>query len=27
MAVVVPGRHTARIEGDFVVFLIGLRIN
>ena len=24
---VVPGRHTARIEGDFVVFLIGMRIN
>lgn len=23
----VPGRHTARIEGDFVVFLIGIRIN
>jgi hypothetical protein len=22
-----PGRHVARIEGDFVVFLIGMRIN
>jgi Domain of unknown function (DUF4188) len=22
-----PGRHSARIEGDFVVFLIGMRIN
>jgi hypothetical protein len=21
------GRHVARIEGDFVVFLIGMRIN
>ncbi|SNS20656.1 DUF4188 domain-containing protein [Rhodococcoides kyotonense] len=24
---VLPGRHTARIEGDFVVFVIGIRIN
>jgi hypothetical protein len=24
---VIPGRFTARIEGDFVVFLIGMRIN
>lgn len=24
---VFAGRHTARIEGDFVVFLIGMRIN
>ena len=24
---VFPGRHVARIEGDFVVFLIGMRIN
>jgi hypothetical protein len=23
----VPGRHGARVEGDFVVFLIGMRIN
>ncbi|MEA2323396.1 MAG: hypothetical protein QOD81_3246 [Solirubrobacteraceae bacterium] len=22
-----PGRHVARIEGDFVVFLIGMRVN
>jgi len=22
-----PGRHVARIEGDFVIFLIGMRIN
>ena len=22
-----PGRHSARIEGDFVVFLVGMRIN
>ena len=27
MTSVVPKRMTARIEGDFVVFLIGLRIN
>ena len=27
MAKVVPGRVTAQIDGDFVVFLIGLRIN
>ena len=27
MPAVVPGRWTARIEGDFVVFLIGMRIN
>lgn len=24
---VFPGRHTAEIDGDFVVFLIGMRIN
>jgi fumigallin biosynthesis monooxygenase-like protein len=24
---VFPGRHTAQIEGDFVVFIIGMRIN
>jgi hypothetical protein len=24
---VIPGRFTAKIEGDFVVFLIGMRIN
>lgn len=24
---VIPGRHTARIDGDFVVFVIGMRIN
>lgn len=23
----IPGRHTARIDGDFVVFVIGMRIN
>lgn len=27
MAKVVPGRMTAEIEGDFVVFLIGMRFN
>lgn len=27
MAKVVPGRFTAQIEGDFVVFIIGMRIN
>ena len=27
MAPVFPGRYTADIEGDFVVFLIGMRIN
>ncbi len=27
MAKYVPGRHTADIEGDFVVFIIGARIN
>lgn len=27
MTRVVPGRHTAHIEGDFVVFIIGMRIN
>src|SRR3954453_1074264 len=27
MAKVHPGRFTAEIEGDFVVFLIGMRIN
>jgi hypothetical protein len=24
---VFPGRHTAKIEGDFVVFIIGMRVN
>lgn len=27
MSTVIPGRMTAEIEGDFVVFLIGMRIN
>ena len=27
MARVIPNRVTAEIEGDFVVFLIGIRIN
>ncbi|RJX39163.1 DUF4188 domain-containing protein [Paenibacillus pinisoli] len=27
MAGIFPGRHTAEMEGDFVVFLIGVRIN
>ncbi|WP_411502067.1 DUF4188 domain-containing protein [Brevibacillus centrosporus] len=27
MAKVVPGRFTARIEGPFVVFIIGMRVN
>ena len=27
MAPIFPGRYTADIEGDFVVFLIGMRIN
>ncbi|MCJ7438759.1 MAG: DUF4188 domain-containing protein [Acidimicrobiia bacterium] len=27
MAKVVPGRHTAEIDGDFVVFIIGARVN
>ena len=27
MAKVFPGRFTAQIEGDFVVFLIGMRVN
>jgi hypothetical protein len=27
MAKVFPGRYTAEVEGDFVVFLIGMRIN
>ena len=27
MAEVLHGRHTAQIEGSFVVFLIGMRIN
>src|SRR5690349_3847829 len=27
MAQIYPGRHSAQIEGDFVVFLIGARIN
>ena len=27
MAKYVPGRHTADIEGDFVIFIIGARVN
>jgi len=27
MSAVIPGRHTADIEGDFVVFIIGMRVN
>jgi len=27
MSVILPGRHTADIKGDFVVFIIGMRIN
>ncbi|HET6462637.1 MAG TPA: DUF4188 domain-containing protein [Candidatus Krumholzibacteria bacterium] len=27
MATVVPGRMTAEIDGDFVVFMIGMRVN
>jgi Domain of unknown function (DUF4188) len=27
MSPVFPGRHTARLDGDFVVFLIGMRMN
>ena len=27
MAKIIPGRVTAQLEGDFVVFLIGMRIN
>lgn len=27
MAQVIPGRMTAEVEGDFVIFLIGMRIN
>ena len=27
MAQVFPGRWTAELEGDFVVFLIGMRVN
>ncbi len=27
IAKIYPGRHTARMEGPFVVFLIGVRIN
>ena len=27
MAHIYPGRHSATIEGDFVVFLIGMRLN
>ena len=27
MAPVIPGRHTAAVEGEFVVFLIGMRFN
>ena len=27
MAKIFPGRYTAEVEGDFVVFLIGMRIN
>jgi hypothetical protein len=27
MARIHPGRHTARLDGDFVVFVIGMRLN
>lgn len=27
MSAIHPGRHTAHIEGDFVVFIIGMRVN
>ena len=27
MAAVFPGRYTAQLDGDFVVFLIGMRVN
>jgi Monooxygenase af470-like len=27
MTAVVPGRHAADVDGDFVVFLIGMRVN
>jgi hypothetical protein len=27
MATIHPGRYSAEIEGDFVVFLIGMRLN
>ncbi len=27
MAAVIPGRYTAAVEGEFVVFLIGMRFN
>jgi hypothetical protein len=27
MSIIHPGRHTTRIDGAFVVFLIGFRIN
>jgi Monooxygenase af470-like len=27
MVTVVPGRMTAEVDGDFVVFMIGMRIN
>lgn len=27
MGKIVPGRYTANIEGSFVVFVIGMRIN
>jgi hypothetical protein len=27
MATVIPGRYTADVEGEFVVFLVGMRIN
>jgi len=27
MATVIPGRHSAELDGDFVVFIIGMRIN
>lgn len=27
MAKVIPGRFTAEVSGDFVVFLIGMRVN
>ena len=27
MPQIFPGRYTADVEGDFVVFLIGMRVN
>lgn len=27
MSEVIPGRYTAHIEGPFVVFIIGMRVN